>query len=318
MSLQASDLLKAEITTLQKLLSELDEDAVIERHGLKRRLASAQTQLASLPHLPQPKSLPITFRGDPVDGSRSINAAFAATALKVFIEVTETVAASRESARELKGSGRLPGRRVEHGLRLVGTATGSFGLALELPPDAQSTLPEPLAPSRHYEQAIHDTFALIQGAAAHDDDALAALVAQLHPRASSKVHEFMKVLQTNRALFAAEFEGRQVRLDSEDEVQRALDSLKPEDISEREFAQRGVLVGVLPSTRDFECRLGTGEVMQGKLAREIDDIMVFKARWEGVEAQLMLRSSAVRKRERFVLLDATALDDAPIADSDRG
>lgn len=305
MTSKERDFIRSEVTTLEGLLSSLPEDRLIERIGIEERLVQARKRLVELEIGPLARSLPITFRGAPVDGSRSIDAGFASTALKAFTEATDTVAASLTSD-GLKGRGRLPG--ASRSLRIVDTAQGSFGFELELPPPAAEAAqlalegfgeePDP------YVLAIARTLALIADAASSDEEGMSDLIAEIHPRAATKVHAFAKVLADAGAGFAAEFEGRRVRLNEGAEVQRVLDALRDEDIAERAEEQNGVLLGILPESRRFECRIADGRVISGKVDRALPDIADFKVTWENKEALLSFRVVSVRANQRFILTAA--------------
>ncbi len=302
--------LRSEATALKQLLSELPEDRFIERMGLESRLADVEEEVARLSMEPQPKPFPITFRGAPVHGSHAIDANFASLALKGLIDAIDTVAASL-TAPELKATGPVPGVGARS-LQIVDTAVGSFGFELELPPALAAEAPQamlPLGPPPvdTYAQAISTTLSLIQGAAIADEDAMSDLIAEVHPRAASKVRAFAKVLADNDAVFAAEFENRQVRLSSSSDVKRVIDALRDEDIGERTEALEGRLLGILPESRVFECRLPDGRIVRGKVDRAVEDIARFKSRWESVDAKLTFRVISVRAKERHVLVGAAAL-----------
>ncbi|RDV36213.1 hypothetical protein DV096_20040 [Bradymonadaceae bacterium TMQ3] len=309
--------LRTEIGTLTRFLEDLSEDNFIERIQLERRLANVRERLAEIEHLPQAKSLPITFRGAPVEGTRSIDAGFGAAALKAFIEATDTVAASLASE-ELKDSGPLPGGR-ERSLRIVDTALGSFGFELELPPLAPEEEPPqgsilPEVQERRvdaYALAIETTLALIDEVATSSasDEATSDAVAEMHRRAADKVRAFVKVLADHGALFAAEFEGRQVRLNSDEEVRRVVDALNVADMTEHEDEVEGMLIGALPESRAFECRSGDGALIKGKIDRSVADVMAFKAAWENKDALLRFRVVSARGKDRYFLKAASALRD---------
>jgi hypothetical protein len=91
MSRKERDHLRAEIGTLKSLLAALPEGEVIERLGFERRLDEAHARLAELDEMMLAKPLLITFRGAPVEGMRSIEAGFASSALRAFIDATDTV-----------------------------------------------------------------------------------------------------------------------------------------------------------------------------------------------------------------------------------
>jgi len=301
--------LQSEVATLEGLLANLSQDRVIERLGFERRLNEARKQLALVSTQPRALSLPITFRGDPVEGSRSIDASFASKALRAFVEATDTVAASLNAA-DLKDIGPLPGSGGRT-LRIVDTVLGSFGFELELPP-LSTTLLDLLPGSKPpdpYVDAITTTFNLISQSASMDENAITDLVADIHPRAAAKVRAFAKVLFDHHALFAAEFEGQQIRLDRHEEVQHVVELLDSDNINETIKTLSATIQGILPNARVFEAKLDTGEVVKGKIDRSLPNIQEFKAMAENTTTLLQFRVVNVRSNRRYVLM-GTAEEEA--------
>lgn len=298
------DHVRSEVGTLERFIQELGRGRVIERISLESRLKKVRKRLAKLEARPQPKYLPITFRGRPVDGVRSIDAAFSAQALKAFVEAVSTVVAS--VAGSLKERGRLP--VSDRSLRVVDTAAGSFGFTLELPPpapaDADAPQPVDAQTPDPYAEAITQTLNLLKKAATGDDDAISEGVAEVHPRAAAKVRAFAKVLTEHRAVFAASFEGQEARFDDDEQAQRAVRALDDKDIGEDDMDETGTLLGLLPKSREFEATLSTGADIRGKLDRAVD-VAALKALPEGQPLALSLRVVRVRNHRRYILTAAT-------------
>lgn len=297
---------------LRALIAELPEQSFLERIGLQSRLAEVDEEIARLRTVPQPRPFPVTFRGAPVDGTRAIDAGFAAVALKGLIDAIDVVAASL-TLPDLKATGPVPGAGTR-GLRIVDTAVGSFGFELELPaiPGAQPVLalgpPEDAAaPEDAYAAAIVTTMTLLEKAAAQDDDAMSDLIADVHPRAAAKIKVFAEILASYDAGFAAEFDSRTVRLASGEDALRVVTALRGEDIHVDEEEHVGALLGVLPESRQFECRLAGGRVVRGKVDRAVSPIQDFKAAWENKNVTLRFRVVTVRSRARYVLLSAAPI-----------
>lgn len=300
--------LRAEIGTVERFLAETPEDSIIERMSWESRLEVLRERLAEVEAQPQAHPLSITFRGAPVEGTRSIDATFASKAVRAFVEATDTVTASLVTD-DLRDRGRLPGAGARS-LRIVATAVGSFGFELELPPappEAPSLFPAEDA-DPHVE-AIATTLRLLDEAATDDEDAISDLIAEIHPRAAAKVRAFASVLAEHDALFAVAFRDRQVRFDSDAQVKRVVESLAESDISEIDETHTGTLLGVLPESRRFEARLADGQVVQGKVDRAVPDIGTFKLRWENQEASLAFRVVRVRTRSRYILTGAESPTD---------
>lgn len=298
--------LRSEMGTVESFLAALPADAVLERLSWQSRLELLQARLAEVESKPQATPLSLTFRGTPVEGTRSIDATFASKALKSFVEATETVTASLVKA-DLRDHGPLPtaGGRA---LRVVDTAVGSFGFELELPPPAEA--PQAVLPAVEvadpYVEAIATTLRLLDQAAREDDDAVSDLIAEIHPRAAAKVRAFAAVLDDHDARFAVAFRGKQVRLDAPEQVRRVMATLAESNISEQDETHQGTLLGVLPASRRFEARLAERGVVSGRVGQEVADIAAFKGQWENKEAQLTVRVVRFRSRIRYVLLDAVA------------
>ena len=311
MKFSSLEMAESDRATIEELLREMPESYVVERFSLEARLGEVLKELDRLRLVPRPKPFAVTFRGRPVDGTRAIDAGFAGKALSALIDAVDVVAASLTS--DLKASGPLP-RPATRGLQVVGTATGSFGFELELPVPAaahanerQTTLPnviEDAEPSDPYATAIAKTLKLLEVAKEQDDDAMSDLISEVHPRAAAKIRELAEVLSTHEAGIAAEFEQQKVVLDPAGDARRVADALQKEDINEREDALAGVLLGVFPEARRFECRLSEGNtVIHGRLDRSVivDELKV----WIDKKARLDFRIIKVRTRERYVLRGAT-------------
>ena len=313
MSHNELELLRSEIVTLENFLKDLSEDDLIERLGFEHRLEEARNRLTELEKIPQAKSLPLTFRGDPVDGQKSIDANFAATALKAFIDVANTIASSL-AFNELKPTGPLP--KLARSLRIVDTVLGSFGFELELsPPEVDpdnSETPE-LPDEDPYELAIETTFNLIDNAVAANEKAVVDSIAELHPRAASKISSFAEVLASNNALFAAEFDGKCVRLDNSDNVKLVMETFKQDNIIESEEKYKGVLLGILPKARNLEFESADGLYITGKISKSIKNILEFNKKWLLKEAEFTFRVVSGRTTKRFVLINAVDLEE----DSDK-
>lgn len=301
-----AQLIRSEIGTVERFLAELPDGAIIERMSWESRLESLRQQLAEAEARPQAHPLSITFRGVPVEDSRSIDATFAGKAIRAFVEATDTVTASLITD-NLRDHGRLP-RAGARSLRIVDTAMGSFGFELELPPpsvDETQTNLFPYEETDPHVEAIATTMRLLGEAASDDEDAISDLIAETHPRAAAKVRAFANVLAESEALFAVSFGEKQVRFDSDAQVKRVIESLADSDISENDEQHAGMIIGLLPKSRRFEAKLADGSIIQGKIDRTMMDISDFKAKWENRKAKLTFRVVRVRTRSRYILTGAT-------------
>ena len=313
--------LRSEIGTVEQFLAATPAGAILVRRSWESRLKVLRERLAEIETRPEMRSLSLTFRGAPVEGSRSIDATFATKAVRAFVEATDTVTASLV-AKDLHERGPLPATGGRS-LRIVDTAVGSFGFELELPPPSEAPqaideqqatrlgteVPDPC------EEAVATTMKLLARAATDDEDAISDLIAEIHPRAAAKVRAFASVLADHDALFAVAFGGEEVRFDRPEQVRQVVASLADGDISEENEEHGGTLLGVLPESRRFEARLADGKVILGKVDRSVADIGELKTAWVDREAILHLRVIRVRSRTRYILTGAAARP-APAADGE--
>lgn len=281
---------------LEEMLARIPRGRVIQRVGLEGRVARLRDELAQLP--PEGKRLDLTFRGEPVDGSRSIVAEFAGRALAAFSDAVATIAASFEA--DLSATGRLPGSS-DRSLRIVGPAQGSFGFAMEIPPahapDPQqmSFLPEGANP---IELAVELAMTLIDAAQAADEEKLSDVIADVHPRAAGKVREFVRIVVDRRATFNVHMGTRKAGFVELDVGRRMLDSLRVEDLKDESRMVRGQL-WVLPHGRQFELKAGD-RLLKGRLGRGITDATALPA---GTDVVAEIRETRLRAaRPRYTLM----------------
>lgn len=295
MSVLASDHIRSEIGMLEEMLARIPTGRVIQRVGLEGRIARLREELARLP--PEGKRLDLTFRGEPVDGARSIVAEFAGRALAAFSDAVATIAASFEA--DLSATGRLPGGG-DRSLRIIGPALGSFGFEMEIPPaparePQMSILPDSATPM---ELAVELAMTLIDAAQAADEEKLSDVIAEVHPRAAGKVREFVRIVVDRRATFNVRMGARKAGFTEIDAGRRMLDSLRVEDVKDESHMIRGHL-WVLPHGRQFELKAGD-RLLKGRLGGGITDPSALPA---GAQVVAEVRETRVRSaKPRFTLM----------------
>lgn len=294
MSVQAGDRIRSEIGALEGMLARIPQGRVIQRAGLEGRVARLREELVRLP--PEGKRFDLTFRGEPVEGSRSIVAEFAGRALAAFSDAVATIAASFEG--DLGATGPLPAG--DRALRIVGPAVGSFGFEMEIPPGPalepqMSILPEAASPM---ELAVELTMSLIDAAQDADEEDLSDIIAEVHPRAAGKVREFVKIVVDRRATFNLRMGSRKAGFVEIDAGRRMLQSLRIEDLTEDIRTMSGQL-WVLPHGRQFELK-AEDKVLKGRLGRGIADAGSLLA---GAHVVAEIRETRVRAaKPRYTLM----------------
>ena len=124
------------------------------------------------------------------------------------------------------------------------------------------------------EFAIDKIQHLLSAAVSNDenDENLADLVDEIHPRAVKKVKEFLDVLNDRGALCAIEFNGHLFRFVDREQLTAGRSKLDDSNIHESEMVFTGEIQGVLPKRRTFEFKVSGDEtILVAKIGFEIDD-----------------------------------------------
>jgi len=255
--------LRSGLGELDRLLEMMPEDAVISRMSLESERAKIAAELAAFTVPARwPATAQLTFNGDPVEGRRGIDAAFAHHALGKYEVAVTTAGASIVGP--LKDKGPIP-NRDNYRLLITNVATGSFGFEIEEANPTDGPDPSPT------ECGIEQVHTLIKASAAtdgDDDDTIAAA----HPRVLSNVHGFLKTVADNRAICSLVFNGDRLGFRDTAQVRRSLANLNPANIrvEQREFI--GYFLGYLPESRRAEfVNDETGELLSGKVAASVRD-----------------------------------------------
>lgn len=256
----------SEIKELETLLAEIPEDNLIERMGLGSRLESAHAAIANFTEYQLIHKARLTFRGRPVFGSHGIAADFASKAAGAFTDTVSAVAAGL--AENLSYMGPIPDKQKNQ-LLITGTAIGSFGFEFELPqPVGDGWFPEP----SKAENALGKVQELFRLASEGNDDEIAELVDEIHPRAVKKAADFLNYISQQEAWCGLEFKDRFFRFQDIDQLKASADRLREDNIRESEDTYTGEFQGVLPASRNFEFKLSDQKgVLKGKVGRDIED-----------------------------------------------
>jgi hypothetical protein len=260
--------ISSEIKELVSLLAEIPEESAIERIGLESRLKAAHAAIAGLPEYQLVHKARLTFRGKPVFGSHGIAADFATKAAGAFTDAVTAIAAGL--VENLHYMGPIPDKQKNQ-LLITGTAIGSFGFEFELPqnPNPMGKLyPE----ESKAENALDKVQELFRLAAEGNDDEIAELVAEIHPRAVKKAADFLNYISQQEAWCRLEFKERSFKFEGIEQLKASAERLREDNIHERADTYIGELQGVLPSSRNFEFKPSDQQqVIKGKVGHEIED-----------------------------------------------
>jgi hypothetical protein len=297
--------LSSEIKALESLLSDIPAENVIERVGLEHRLTTARDLIANITEYQLVHKARLTFRGRPVFGTHGIAADFASKAASSFTDAVSAIAAGL--AENLRYMGPIPDKQKNQ-LLITGTVLGSFGFEFELPqPTGGGWFPQP----SNAEDALDKMRELFRLASEGNDDEIAELVDEIHPRAVKKVADFLLYISQQDAWCGLEFKERQFRFQDVDQLKESAVRLREDNIHESEEHYYGEFQGVLPATRTFEFKLRDQDgILKGKIGPEIEDADILNREFLHKPVSIKLHTIQVGQgRPRFALqsLDAVTL-----------
>lgn len=304
-NLQRISDLRREISELKTLVSvssaEMD---VVAQMNYESRLSIVEEELLS----EQQKDtnvgeLAILFEGEPVSGTSSINANFAAQALLYFQGIV-----TRLFSVNLKGTlndrGKIMGSELSE-LSLRELAHGSFGFVLEEKNAAQSSsLKTPL------RESIEEATELFSEFSQEDDDAFLIDVNEINPRVFNEVAHFFKHLEKNNATLKAILPDKSY-IFGRAEIERAYKRITDTHLVLTEEVWEGTLVGLSPIKRTFDFkRVGQKKIISGKFSHQISQDYLEKIeRQNGIKLGGMFRAEieigVIRKSDGTVSTNYT-------------
>jgi hypothetical protein len=264
--MKESTRLRADLKQVTDLLEQMNERSFLERLSLEGRRDDLEKRIRALGPEQVKKQAILTFRGRPVVRSEGISADFAGRATSAFMDAYQAVVAGLKST--LSYMGPIPDRGL-HDLKIISTATGSFGFQFELPPTEQDLFEK----GRSVEEEAFDTLQeLMRESATGSDERVLEIIERVHPRAVRKLHDFLEVMEQNEAWCGVEFDGDIFRFEGLDAVTQSVARLSDENIDERDVEFQGEFQGVLPKGRTFEFRVFEGDqIIKGRVSEEIED-----------------------------------------------
>ena len=239
------DLLR-DLAAVNDMLASAHRSDPIGRLTFESRKQMLEQRLAELESEPERAvSVALLFQGDPVFGSRAIDADFATDAIRTFQEIVSKQFAEKTDG-GLSESGRgIPFKELS-ALRIRSVAHGSFGFILEERDPDQSEM----FPTRLRETMDEVTDIIASFYSDREEDYLGS-VDSINARVFNSVREFFGLLnKSNAALRLVEGE-RDEWIDRE-RVTRAFERSSATQVEETEDTLEGILVGVAPHEMRFE------------------------------------------------------------------
>ncbi len=280
------DSLLADLETTQRLLTEVSQSDPLSRIMLDSRIEQIQSELSDIASAPTTvANAAILFSGDPVVGSRSIQAEFAGKMiLRIQDLVSKTVASSVTA---LASRGPVPGVQ-DTKLQLTGLAFGSFGFVFE---EKEAASPEFF--DSPMKLALEKTFETISAFATGNDRRFRRTIEDLEPRVFFTLRDFVSELYAHNAKFRVVEDSRSIDFNF-DQIALAHQRLQQSQITEDEYSAEGMLIGLIPIGRRFEFQINeTGEILSGAVGPKLSQDFL-----ERLEREQLLGRSATAKLAR--------------------
>jgi hypothetical protein len=310
---QKRDALSSEISALDGLLADIDEDDFIARTSLAYRRDDLAAELAKLGEALQNYGrVVLSFEGRPVTGSHGIDARFAGKTLADYQDlISKQVFA--DGVGTLAQRGPVPARDAAK-LNITNVLHGSFGFELE-----EHGTEQMLMLDTPVKKAISAVDEILAAFASPNEGPYQTALATVDRRLFISVQAFFEDLYRDSAALKIYETDREYLLDQYG-VLRARERIVGVDVIDEEYRQSGELLGLTPVSRtfDFQPRDG-GPVISGKVGQRLSDD--YLERLHGQErisgkpyVAVMSRRRATRAdgsyNESFMLLDLEN-DDGP-------
>lgn len=254
------EVLAADRETVQSVLASIPDTDPVGRLSFQSRLTEIDDAIASLEkQYDTLGSVALLFAGQPVLGSRSIDADFSSRILGSFQDlVTKSIAADEMGS--LGQRGPIP-QRSAAALSITQLVRGSVGFVLE-----ESVTNGELVDSR-VKQAIDDVVTVIGKTASPSEEDFELAVEALDPRILVSLKGFFRTLDEENAVIRIVEEEEDHMLDAQ-AVHRGRQRVEQIEIEDDESDSIvGELLGILPDSKRFEMRLtSTGEIIRGRVA----------------------------------------------------
>ena len=245
-------------------LKKLAGDHPLMAPLIAQREDELREELKNLPPAGREARTVLFFTGDPVYGSRGIDAHFASTVLLPFLEMVKS-----EYAAEKHGHvGERGPRKDEDEARLLltGLPRGSFGLELSHPESEDFFAGEQLS------NVLVRLTELFSSAGKSDEDFVHALE-EVSPRVYSRLPDFFKSIHDHGANIRMQTGDLEFELDK-DRVSDAFERVRSVHTIESEIEKDGVFRGATLDTWKFDFRSEDDETITGRISDQLDESQV--------------------------------------------
>jgi len=244
----------------QRLLEMIGAHPIMSA-SLKHKEKHLLEQLEKIPSDAKDTKVVLRFTGNPVKGSRGIDASFIGKAVIPFQNMVTAEFAHRADGKVGK-RGQLS-RQEESRLFLTALPRGSFGIELSKLETRDGAEDNP------FSDALSHVARLIESSSKSDEDFAAALDGTT-PRIITSLKEFFKVVSEAQAGVSVESGGIRCELNSA-EAKSAFDRVSGTAVTESQKTVNGALKGILLKSWKFDFMDETGTVLTGKIDENLTE-----------------------------------------------
>jgi hypothetical protein len=252
--------LQGQILEMDRLL-KLAGNHPLMAPSLRQRKQELEQELRTLPQAGKQPRTVLFFTGQPVVGSRGIDAEFAARVLEPFLEMVKTqYVATKHGNVGARGPRRDEG---EAKLLLTGLPRGSFGLELSQPE------PHDLFAGEHLADVLVRLTEVIKSAG-ESDEGFAVAMAEASPRVLQRLKDFFKIVADNQADVRVVSGDLECRLNQR-QVAQAFERVSGTETREHDVEKQGTFRGVTLDSRRFDFHADDGEPITGRVGDDVSD-----------------------------------------------
>lgn len=293
---------------LEALAKEAEADGdVVGRLSFETRLNIVATELAELrTRDSRVAEVAILFDGAPVEGSRTIDANFAAHALTNFQAVVTRLFASNLKG-ELAARGKIRGAELA-ALSIRGIATGSFGFILEEKDARQSS-----AVKTPVRESLEEAAALFEEFTQENEDDFLVDVDDINPRVFRALAQFFRHLEKNEASLKANLPDRQYSFDRAG-IERAYRRITETNVKIEPVVWVGTLVGLSPIKRTFDFKRDEAQdIISGKFSHQVSQDYLERIEGDegitlGARFTAKIEIGTIRKPDGSISVSYTVID----------
>ncbi len=259
------DFLAADLVAVDNLLSQLGDDDVVARFGLKSRREEITFEISTLDELPTITQAEVSlfFSGKPVNANKGISAEFSSRALASYQDSINKISAFQRFG-SLGDRGAVAGKD-KSALYLTNVVRGSFGFQLE------EIEPQLSMQRSELKEAVDDSTKLILAFSSPDEEEYTVGIQQVEQRIVDSIFAFFSLLKDEEATVRLVTDGTDKWIDKTS-IERAIDRIKSIKIDiNNDMPIKGSLTGVLPTTRRFDFSPAGGDVISGIISSGLVD-----------------------------------------------